>query len=296
LKRKCEITKRTFWLAGLASSLFALGSCASFTLGTEVTALERVSAGLTDNQVEHLSALSTKLRSENAGSCLRTNEGGKTVLVYIGDTDYHLIACLNVGGGHHRAVLRITSPGGNSDIAALAAIYLRLYDMSVEVDGICFSSCANYIAPAANRLVILPFSFLGLHGAPSEYSEVEARSIEAGVRAMPDVPAAKMEQYVRSNIAMLHRTSEYHKMVQRTLNVGTEWFRLDSIDLPEEALAASELLLIPSKAMTEKCLKGIKSLKMWEATQDYEKAALKMIFPTIGVDLFVDLPEANQCD
>lgn len=292
----CDMQRRMLGLAGLFSSFFALGSCASQSITTTGMASERYSVGLTAKQTDHIKSLSAKLRPEKIGNCVRLNEGGKVVLVYVGDTDYHLIACLNTGDGHKKAVLRITSPGGNSDIAALAAIYIRLFDMSVEVDGICFSSCANYVAPAANTLVILPLSFLGLHGAPTEYSHEEAKIIEADVRAMLDIPAAKMEQYVRSNIAMLHRTSEYHKVVQRTLNVGTEWFRLDNINLPAKALEGSELLLIPSKAMTKTCLKGIRSLEMWETTQDYEKAALKMIFPTTSMVLFVDLPAASKCE
>jgi hypothetical protein len=285
-----------FQIATLLSFAVALVSCSSHLVDNGRLAVAQSNGGLTTKQTEHLRGLTLKLRPENSGSCARITEGSKVVLVYVGDTDYHLIACLNAGLGQRNLVVRITSPGGDSDIAALAAIYIRLYGMSVEVDGICFSSCANYVAPAAKRLVVLPLSFLGLHGAPDEFTEEVAKKLEAEVRAMPNIPLERMESYVQGNLAMLHRTSENHKMVQRTLNVGTQWFRLNEIELPSEVFNAAGLLLVPSKSMTKKCLKGIESLQMWEARYDYEKAALKMIYPSEGVDYFIDLPATSECN
>lgn len=280
----------------LLSAILCSASCATHGSQSAGAALSIPSNGLSIQQQEHIQLLAKKLHPENTGSCVRVKEGEKTTLVYVGDTNYQLIACLNAGLGERGAVLRITSPGGDSDIAALAAVYIRLFDMSIEVDGICFSSCANYVAPAAEQLTILPLSFLGLHGAPDEYTEEAARKLEADVRAMPGIPQDKIEQYVQGNLAMLKRTSEGHKMIQRTLNIGTQWFRLGKIDYPTDVYAAPDLLVVPNKTMVQACLKGVSNLKMWEAHSDYEKAALRMMFPRSGTDYYPDIPSAFNCD
>jgi len=280
----------------LLSAFLFSASCAAYSSKSAGTALRVANNDLSAQQLEHIRFLAKQLHPENAGSCVRVKEGSKSTLVYVGDTNYQLIACLNAGLGEKGAVLRITSPGGDSDIAALAAVYIRLFDMSVEVDGICFSSCANYVAPAAEQLTILPLSFLGLHGAPEEYTEEAARKLEADVRAMPGIPQDKTEQYVQGNLAMLKRTSEGHKMIQRTLNVGTQWFRLGKIDYPTEVYTAPDLLVVPNKTMVQACLRGVSNLKMWEAHSDYEKAALRMMFPRSGTDYYPNIPSAFDCD
>jgi hypothetical protein len=275
--------------------LLAISACAtSATFQTHIGMSSEVNL-LTAKQVEHISELRAKLRPDKSGSCTKLTQSGQTILVYVGDTNHSLISCLDSNEGRTNSTLRITSPGGNSDTATLAALYIRFYKMSVEVDGICFSSCALYIAPAARNLVILPLSFLGLHGAPELYSDEAAKRLEAEARALPNLSVLQVEGYVKGYLDMLKRTSATHQMIDRILNVGDEWFWLANIELPQGLVKSHDTILIPDIAMTQKCVRGVTSLVMWEAKHAFEQAAIKMIFPTPSEIHFVTLPFGNDC-
>ncbi|WP_372707966.1 hypothetical protein [Brevundimonas sp.] len=65
------------------------------------------------------------------------------------------------------SVLVVDSYGGNTRATMRIARLIYDNDIDVIIEGQCFSSCANYILPAASgRLTVLPGSFIGLHGSP----------------------------------------------------------------------------------------------------------------------------------
>lgn len=86
-------------------------------------------------------------------------------------------------------VTRMVVSSGGGDTVPGREIGQWVHDMGivVEVDKICFSSCANYIFPAARGRVIRADSFVGWHGNERAF-EVEASragvTLEAFMRPM----------------------------------------------------------------------------------------------------------------
>ncbi len=58
----------------------------------------------------------------------------------------------------------ISSGGGDVEAGLKIAQYMSDRSIDIVVDGICVSSCANYLFLAANRKTVLPGSWLGFHG------------------------------------------------------------------------------------------------------------------------------------
>ena len=58
----------------------------------------------------------------------------------------------------------ITSSGGEVAAAITLARWIYRYQIDVEIDQYCLSSCANYLFPAANRKIIQPGAIVAWHG------------------------------------------------------------------------------------------------------------------------------------
>ena len=73
-------------------------------------------------------------------------------------------------------ITRLVVSSGGGDTVPGRRIGQWVYDMGllVEVDKVCFSSCANYIFPAGRGRVIRADSFVGWHGNERAF-EVDAR-------------------------------------------------------------------------------------------------------------------------
>lgn len=63
--------------------------------------------------------------------------------------------------------VRITSTGGDAEAAMDLALLFREAKYEVIVEGVCASSCALYIAPAATNLTIAPGGLVAFHQMPS---------------------------------------------------------------------------------------------------------------------------------
>lgn len=77
-----------------------------------------------------------------------------------------LLKCLDyleVDGALH--ALRITSAGGETGRTLLTAKRLIGKLDVLIVDKLCASSCANYLVPAASKLMVNPNSYVILHGS-----------------------------------------------------------------------------------------------------------------------------------
>jgi hypothetical protein len=72
-------------------------------------------------------------------------------------------------GGYRKVILR--SGGGFPLVALKIAEEIAGRDVDVEIDGYCFSSCANYLALAGRRLIVPCGSVIGWHGSPSMKTE-----------------------------------------------------------------------------------------------------------------------------
>jgi len=80
----------------------------------------------------------------------------------------------------------ILSPGGETVAARKIARWVQEHIEVLEVDGICFSSCANYIFPAAPRKIIRAEALVGWHGSE--------RSGEIVSLNYPGISAAEFER------------------------------------------------------------------------------------------------------
>lgn len=104
---------------------------------------------------EELQALNASRR------CERAKPGH---VIYAGDSA-NLRACLVKLGDRQIAELRVTSGGGDAwKTLEAAREYSGRIDL-VVVEGLCASSCANYLLPVAKRVRVNPRSYVLLHGA-----------------------------------------------------------------------------------------------------------------------------------
>lgn len=110
-------------------------------------------------------------------------------MIFEGDTSEESWAALSelTDNGAMQNVTRmiITSPGGDTFAGRKIARWVHDNIDVLEVDGICFSSCANYIFPAAPRKIIREDAFVGWHGSERSgeivslnYPGVSARAFE----------------------------------------------------------------------------------------------------------------------
>jgi hypothetical protein len=71
--------------------------------------------------------------------------------------------------------LVISSGGGDTVAGRHVAAWVRDRALVVEVDVICFSSCANYVFPAGRARVIRADAFVGWHGNERQFELLAAR-------------------------------------------------------------------------------------------------------------------------
>lgn len=73
--------------------------------------------------------------------------------------------------------LRITSTGGDIGVGIEFGYFVKEHNLDVEVSELCFSSCANYILPAAKSVVINTNSLIGWHGGTKQSDELWKQSV-----------------------------------------------------------------------------------------------------------------------
>ncbi len=79
--------------------------------------------------------------------------------------------------------LKITSTGGEMSVGIEFGYFVKEHDLIVEVSELCFSSCANYILPAAKSVVINTNSLIGWHGGTKQSDELWELSVPKKDRA-----------------------------------------------------------------------------------------------------------------
>jgi len=96
----------------------------------------------------------------------------------------------------------IRSGGGDTVAGRRVGRWVQQMGIVVEVDLICFSSCANYVFPAGRARVIRADAFVGWHGNDRQFSVIAARTgvpISEQIRrkAPPDAPKDQVDAWVR---------------------------------------------------------------------------------------------------
>lgn len=80
-------------------------------------------------------------------------------------------------------VLSIRSVGGPVGAGIALGRWVRERQLDIKVLEFCFSSCANYVFPAARQKVVSNFAVIGYHGGPSsgqyQFGEATRKMIDA---------------------------------------------------------------------------------------------------------------------
>lgn len=103
------------------------------------------------------------------------------------------------------AILSIRSKGGVTGAGIELGRWVHAQGLTVKVMEYCFSSCANYVFPAAPRKVVSNFAVIGYHGGLSSMSFQLDGEQEAMLKTLPaeqrEALRAKLEQAVRKAAA-----------------------------------------------------------------------------------------------
>jgi hypothetical protein len=98
------------------------------------------------------------------------------------------------------AILSIRSKGGVTGAGIELGRWVHAQGLTVKVMEYCFSSCANYVFPAAPRKVVSNFAVIGYHGGLSSMSFQLDGEQEAMLKTLPagqrEALRAKLEQAV----------------------------------------------------------------------------------------------------
>jgi hypothetical protein len=105
--------------------------------------------------------------------------------------------------------LRVTSPGGDMWQGILIGKYIHDHRITVEVDNLCASSCANYLFLAAASKRVLPGAVLGFHGdligEMSGEKQAALRKLGEPTEAATKDPADIIERNQRLELAFRDR-------------------------------------------------------------------------------------------
>ena len=141
-------------------------------------------------------------------------------VIYAGDSA-NLGACLAKLGDREIAELRITSGGGDAwKTLGTAREFIGRVDL-VVVEGLCASSCANYILPMAKRIRVSPQSYVVVHGSivpdfPKQQWDALRRSLTRQLReqnAKQPKPITEQEITWRVNGALASFREDLAKQV-----------------------------------------------------------------------------------
>lgn len=128
------------------------------------------------------------------------------VFVIEGPTDRALSECVTANFADTTTELILTSQGGDVAAALDIAERMEAARMVVRVRGECNSSCANYILPLAQTLIVEPDSTIIIHGG------IDPRH----VRRLEADRSAIIQQSVDEGLSRADAVAEYEELLQRT--------------------------------------------------------------------------------
>lgn len=124
--------------------------------------------------------------------------------------------------------LAIRSPGGDTSDGMELGAWVRQNKLAVKVLELCFSSCANYVFPAAQKKIVSNFAVVGYHGGLSSQSFGLADEQEAELDALPVAERAQARAQLIDSIkkelsTQLEQERQYFKVIgvqQRITTLG----------------------------------------------------------------------------
>jgi broad specificity phosphatase PhoE len=243
-------------LMALNSTLSSIGSLALLVAGVSATA-----AGLSTAELRERAS---------AQRCEQPRPGH---VVYTGDSD-KLAECLKSLEVNDIAELRINSRGGEiPPTLQLGESLIGKIDLLI-VDGLCASSCANYILPTARRLIVEPDSLVVLHGS------IDVRQIAAYLEANRErfmaqaagMTSEQMDEEFKRVLAEFEDQAKHQAAFAEQRLSCSDWLdpnlHFRAADLPN-----GFKYMIVTHAMAKRCLKETKVERFWAPPTDDESLA-----------------------
>ena len=199
-------------------------------------------------------------------------------VTYTGDSAA-LDDCLEQLGISEVAKLRLNSRGGSAmPTLELAQRLVGKIDL-VVVDGVCASSCANYLLAIADRLVVEPGSLILLHGAidvetVSEYLDKNQGELR---RQAPQMSEEETMRALERVLANTREDARYQGEFASARLACRDWLDPDLHFRPGDVPEGLEYL-VATKAMTIRCFKRTRVERFWEPSkEDQERLAAEGI-------------------
>lgn len=170
--------------------------------------------------------------------------------------------CLEDVGSTTIAELRISSTGGDVE-KTLEAVTRDSIDLLI-VEGLCASSCANYVVPAASRLIVEPDSYVLLHGSANMAlfeSEISIFRQEMR-RETPELTEEELDEQIRRLLDTIRTLIERQAAFESQQLACRDWLRPhENAAMIENAPRKGELLATP--VMANRCLRFTRIERFW---------------------------------
>lgn len=118
--------------------------------------------------------------------------------------------------------VRVTSEGGNPNIALLIATDIQARGAAVVVEDYCLSACANYLFFAARRPVVSCGAVLAWHGTPDYLGDEDALRANGFPNEMIEEMRAWQADFNRREQALLSRSGVRYAFLEHSGQVE-EW-------------------------------------------------------------------------
>jgi hypothetical protein len=217
-------------------------------------------------------SLSTAELRERA-SVQRCEQPRPGYVVYTGDSD-KFSECLQLLGMKEIAELRINSRGGDIPLTLqLGQSLIGRIDVLI-VDGLCASSCANYILPTARRLIVEPDSLVVLHGSidvrqVAAYLEANREKFMAQAAGMT---SEQMDQEFKRVLAEVEDQAKHQAAFEaQRLSCG-DWLNPNLHFQPADLPSGFKYMIVTS-SMASRCLKETRVERFWAPPTDDESLA-----------------------
>lgn len=172
------------------------------------------------------------------GDAVTLSIEGHTVVVNgsLDDGFYERFLSLVQGREDEITTLRVNSAGGKTDEGIKLGHWIFEHGIDVVVDGLCFSSCANYIFTAGRNKTIMADSIVGWHGSEQQ-DEHLARGLGLTVE---ELLAQQYDELVAEGVEppSPERRKKFVEVVlsRRPAAVGEEQALLERIGVNVDAL------------------------------------------------------------
>ena len=113
----------------------------------------------------------------------------------------------------------INSVGGETRSARTLGRWVHRMGLDVEVEKMCFSSCANYIFPAGNAKTIRANAFVGWHGSETQF---DVLALSDPDRTGPDMERQELSDVLHESIELLRKNGLSEADLPRLLEEGLE--------------------------------------------------------------------------